>query len=514
MAKATDKKRANGHRSRKGTNGKPTTARHNDRDFDVSKAAHIDESLLQENEYWKLIDLQRAFPDAAIPQTATFDEYEHQIYEIFFGKALEVRNEKQIAAWHKNRVQTMEQFRRNAKMCPEESIWTIGNRDNRIEPEVLKECFLEFLEWHKQTFPNVLLLDAALHRDEPDAAPHFHLRQVWFHQTADADGNTYLEVHQGEALKAMGIERPEPDKKESRYNNAKVTYTAVLHEKWLDIAEAHGIEVERTPQEKEKSGLPLLKFKAQTLEKKIDEMERTVATLDAEIEEKQDLLPKLREAEKQLANLNAEYDAIQLQIDRKKLELTQIPPRPTEPTPPAPLPEKADRKARTAHKAAVKAYEKAYAEYVSEAAEWDSKYAATADQQGIAARQQREQARLDADRAAVNAREAEIKADAAELAKKKSDFKQQYREKVQQLKGASARMHTIAEAEVQRRMSPDTFPMRQREEDERYLQRHKAAFAVQLEQAQEQGKAEQQRTQEIFEKVKHKSTKKGDVDLW
>ena len=75
-------------------------------------------------------------------------------------------------------------------------------------------------------------------------------------------------------------------------------------------------------------------------------------------------------------------------------------------------------------------------------------------------------------------------------------------------------MHTIAEAEVQRRMSPDTFPMRQREEDERYLQRHKAAFAVQLEQAQEQGKAEQQRTQEIFEKVKHKSTKKGDVDLW
>lgn len=113
-------------------------------------------------------------------------------------------------------------------------------------------------------------------------------------------------------------------------------------------------------------------------------------------------------------------------------------------------------------------------------------------------------------------REAETIGDTVELSKKKSIFKQQYRDKVQQLKGAMARMHTLAEAEVQRRMSPVTFPMRQRDEDERYLQRQKTAFVDEIEQAQEQGKAQQQHTQEMFDKAKHKSTKKqkGDIDLW
>ncbi len=112
--------------------------------------------------------------------------------------------------------------------------------------------------------------------------------------------------------------------------------------------------------------------------------------------------------------------------------------------------------------------------------------------------------------------EADAIAGTVELQKKKSIFKQQCQDKVQQLKGAVARMHTIAEAEVQRRLSPVTFPIRQQEEDERYLQRRRTAFAVQFEQAQEQGKAEQQRTQELLEKAKNKSTKKrkGDVDLW
>ncbi len=110
--------------------------------------------------------------------------------------------------------------------------------------------------------------------------------------------------------------------------------------------------------------------------------------------------------------------------------------------------------------------------------------------------------------------EADAIAGTVELQKKKSIFKQQYQDKVQQLKGASARLHTIAEAEVQRRLSPVTFPIRQQEEDERYLQRRRTAFAEELEQAQEQGTAELQRTQELLEKAKYKTTSKGEIDLW
>ena len=112
---------------------------------------------------------------------------------------------------------------------------------------------------------------------------------------------------------------------------------------------------------------------------------------------------------------------------------------------------------------------------------------------------------------AADAREAKTIAGAETLSRHKSLF----RERVQQLKGVTANLQAAVEQEVQRRLSPVTFSMRQHEEDERYLQRHRTAFAVELEQAQEQGTAEQQRTQDMFEKAKHKSTKKkGDVDLW
>ena len=110
---------------------------------------------------------------------------------------------------------------------------------------------------------------------------------------------------------------------------------------------------------------------------------------------------------------------------------------------------------------------------------------------------------------AADAREAKTIAGAETLSRHKSLF----RERVQQLKGATANLQAAVEQEVQQRLSPVTFPMRQHEEDERYLQRRRTAFAVQHEQAQKQGKTEQQRTQAMFEKAKHKSTKKkGDFE--
>lgn len=109
---------------------------------------------------------------------------------------------------------------------------------------------------------------------------------------------------------------------------------------------------------------------------------------------------------------------------------------------------------------------------------------------------------------AADSREAKTIARAETLSRQKSLF----RDRVQQIKGATANLQAAVEQEVQRRLSPVTFSMRQHEEDERYLQRRRTAFAVELEQVQEQGKAEQQRTQEILEKVKYKTTSKGDFE--
>lgn len=342
----TTKKRVNAHRSRKGTNGKVITAKHNDRNFNVDKAEHINKELIGQNEYWYFIDLKKLIPD--IEPQSTFDEYEQKVYELYFSRALAIRNEKAISQRHKDRVQTMEQFRTNAKSCPEETILTIGNRDNRVDKETLKQCYFEFVEWHRKEFPNVLLLDSALHADEDEASFHIHQRQVWFNKTVDKNGQEYLEVHQGKALESMGIERPEPDKKESRYNNAKVTYTAIVREKLLDIAEAHGIDVERTPQEKEKSGLPLWKLKANTLKKQIKDREDRIDFLDKQIEEEQERLTEKQQEkdslQQQINDLRSELSDVNNQIWAKKQELSNViipPQRPVEmetlsyPQPPA-----------------------------------------------------------------------------------------------------------------------------------------------------------------------------------
>lgn len=70
-----------------------------------------------------------------------------------------------------------------------------------------------------------------------------------------------------------------------------------------------------------------------------------------------------------------------------------------------------------------------------------------------------------------------------------------------------AKQEIIIEKEVQRRLAPHNFAERQRQEDERYLQKQRSIFSEALEQQQQQGQAEQQRKQQLFERAKHKTTK-------
>lgn len=476
----SNKKRANVHNSRKGTNGKPTTAKHNDRDFDVKQAAHIESELVEKNIYWRFLETEKKAP--------TLDEYEQQIYEKNFSDMLTERNETQIKARHKNRVQTMEQFRRNAKFCPEESLLTIGNRNNKIDGKILEDCFADFIKWHTETYPNVLLLDAALHRDEPNATDHIHLRKVWTYQ---ADG--HLAIGQAKALEEMGIERPDLTKKETRNNNAKMTYTAQVREKWLEIAEQHGIEIEKEPQEKSRSGLTMLQLKKRTLEEQIAKFENDIAVLDSEYENKteidKNLEKKIADKEKQLAKKTAELDSINAQIAEAKniVMTTDIPPRPDVKE----LPENPTRKDKKEHEKELQA-----------AKEWDDKYKQLQAVQ-IAAK-------------ANVAKEKAIENKRLVLNKNIEDYnvkEEELRHNSRVLNKRIANQKIIIEKEVQRRLAPHNFAQKQLEEDERYLQKQRSLFAENLDYLREQGKAEQERKQQLFEKAKYKTTKKTKGDF-
>lgn len=267
--------RATLHNSRRGDSGGILTSKHNDRNFNIENAEHINEAKTNENVQWKFQELQ----DVDV-QEMTIDDYEGAVYEKFFSESLNSRNEKALAQRHPDRVQTMEQFRKNAKACPEETIFQIGNRDNKISPETLKKIFEDFVSWHKEAFPNIMLLDASLHLDEDEAAPHIHYRKIYTAQ--DKDGKFI--ISQKQCLQDLNIERPDTSKSEGKHNNAKMTYTQICRQKEIELAKTYGIEIEEVPREPSRSGKTLLQFKAEGLKKEIDDLKMQTEELVRSLE--------------------------------------------------------------------------------------------------------------------------------------------------------------------------------------------------------------------------------------
>lgn len=81
------------------------------------------------------------------------------------------------------------------------------------------------------------------------------------------------------------------------------------------------------------------------------------------------------------------------------------------------------------------------------------------------------------------------------------------------LNARTAKQEIIIEKEVQRRLAPHNFAQRHQQENERYLQKQRSIFAETLEQLQQKGQEEQQKKQELFERAKHKTTRKNKGEL-
>lgn len=278
------KVRATTHRGRRGRNG-VYTPRHNDRDFDVSRSEHIDAASSNKNIYWHWY--KKVHPNW------TFDDAEKQFYEDHFSKYLKGKNERYKKSRHPERMQSMDAYRKSARSCPEEMIIQLGKHDQvRPSSEILWRIMNEYEKWEHKKFtkPNakVVSLNVALHRDEPDAADHIHRRQVymWLNENGE------WEVNQEKALEALGIERPNPEKKKGRYNNRKQTYTKICRDKFIEIAKSHGVQIETEPQEPGKVGLDLMEYKLQQTKEQIDQTTKQINHLKGELSEVEGRLTK------------------------------------------------------------------------------------------------------------------------------------------------------------------------------------------------------------------------------
>lgn len=222
--------------------------KHNDRTFDLEKADHIDIGRLDENYYWECASGKTSKGSPAV----SFETAELQHYTRYQG-AIDAQNAKNEAQRHKERNTNTVKYHKSKKTMPDEEIFQIGKKDNAASLEIWN-IYSEYLNWHRKRYPNVKILDIALHMDE--ATPHIHARKVW--EYTDENGN--IAVGQAKALEEMEVERPDPSKPVSRNNNAKMTYTAECREKMMELCKAKGYELITEPEKRPKSKQNLQKL--------------------------------------------------------------------------------------------------------------------------------------------------------------------------------------------------------------------------------------------------------------
>ncbi len=239
------KVRATRHNGRSGKAG-IFKAGHNDRTFDLENAGHIDSERSARNVYWdcfqgyNLVDETGVRPE----RKYCFDEIEYAYYLTRFGDSIEAQNERHREQRHANRIRTVEDILRDPRTCPEESIYQLGTKDGHEDPMLFTRVVDELMSEIKKRYgSNIQVLDWALHMDEE--TPHIHERHVFF---AD-DGYGMNFPKQDKACEALGFERPDPEKKQSKYNNRKMSFDAEIRRLYIEIAEKHGVTIEKIPLE-------------------------------------------------------------------------------------------------------------------------------------------------------------------------------------------------------------------------------------------------------------------------
>lgn len=303
------------------------TPKHNDRNFNINHAEHINPERVKLNRYWNW---------TGNPET-TFEAAEAAFYEKHIRQHLDAQNARYTAQRHAERAKTMDEYRRSPQTCPEEVILQIGKRGDTIPADMMARIIQEQINWEQKTFPGVKVLNVALHMDE-QGAPHIHERRAWVY--TDKDGN--FAISQNKALEQMGVELPNPNKPRSRFNNRKMSFSRMCREHLLQICREHGLEIEEIPQEKSRSGRTLEDYQAGEAEKRAAEAERrrefserAAESAERQAESAKDTARSYEEHAEQVAKqINNEYgeladaglqkQAMQEQLEEMQERLEQV----------------------------------------------------------------------------------------------------------------------------------------------------------------------------------------------
>lgn len=290
------------HNSRTNAAGKVHGRKHNDRNFDIEKADNIDAEKSKQNVYFN------CYNDPSL----TFEEVELRFYEEHFSKQLQATNDNYIKNRHPERCKTMAEWMKVRQNAPEETTFQIGKMEKHVDARILAECYDDYIaylnKWNEEHGYPFTVLDEALHVDE--AVPHIQVRRVWHYKDENGD----LRIGQEKALEAAGVELPDPSKEVGKKNHRKKTFDAMMREKWLDICEEHGVEVERVAVPNGKHN----RDKEKMIQDKYEEMIQETAILRTERDEIVKELGNLEQRVEVLTKKKIEVPKLEISDDRVK----------------------------------------------------------------------------------------------------------------------------------------------------------------------------------------------------
>ena len=253
------------------------SGRHNDRNFNVDLATHINKEESKDNLYYVYNgDYEK-----------TFREIELDFYREHFAEGIEAQNNRNKEHRHRGRNKTIEQYYSGRYTQPEDKILQIGDKDSHATPEELWACAMEYKDRFNDIYgDHCKILDMALHVDE--ATPHVHVRRVWIAE--DEDGRET--ISQSKALEQLGIMPPDMSLPIGKYNNSKITFTHAERALFRDIAIEKGLDID--PEEPSKSEhLTVNQYKEKAAEENLGILEREYEKVQRDIDEIKDKIEKI-----------------------------------------------------------------------------------------------------------------------------------------------------------------------------------------------------------------------------
>jgi len=270
------------HNGRAGKNG-AYNPRHNDRQFDISHAEHIDPERVKSNIYWNWTG----------DPGKTFEAAEAAFYEEHCREYLDAVNRRHREQRHPERVRDMDAYRTARQTCPEETLLMIGNKNEYLPPRTLRAICEKLKDWEENTVSGLRVLDMALHVDE-EGAPHIHMRRAWIYR----DENGIESIAQSKTLQAAGIPLPHPDKPQGRHNNRKQVFSTMERQALYEICREYGLEslLEMQPRERSRSGRELEDYKASEAEKRAQAAEMRAKMAEEKTKQAEASLKKVKGA--------------------------------------------------------------------------------------------------------------------------------------------------------------------------------------------------------------------------